>query len=72
MSQGREYMVRIKGNQPDVLAARVEGFADRETRDTEAETLEKAGVIERRSISMGTDEALADYFPDELGFPGAR
>ena len=30
----------------------------------------KAGVIEKRRI--WTDEALADYIRDELGFPGAR
>ena len=30
VSHGRDYMVRIKGNRPDVLAALAEGFADQE------------------------------------------
>ena len=43
VSCGRDYMVRIKGNRPDVLAALAEGFADRELGQSEAETLEKSG-----------------------------
>ena len=41
VSCGRDYMVRIKGNRPDVLAALAEGFPDRELEQPEAETLEK-------------------------------
>ena len=41
VSHGRDYMVRIKGNRPDVLAALAEGFADQELGQPEAETLEK-------------------------------
>ena len=41
VSYGRDYMVRIKGNRPDVLAALAEGFADQELGQPEAETLEK-------------------------------
>ena len=44
VSYGRDYMVRIKGNRPDVLAALAEGFADRELGRPEAGTLEKKRV----------------------------
>ena len=44
VSYGRDYMVRIKGNRPDVLAALAEGFADRELGQPEAGTLEKKRV----------------------------
>ena len=37
----RDYMVRIKGNRPDVLAALAEGFAEQELGQPEAETVEK-------------------------------
>ena len=41
VSHGRDYLVRIKGNQPEVLAALVDGFAGAELVEPEAETLEK-------------------------------
>ena len=44
VSCGRDYMVRVKGNRPDVLAALAEGFADRELGQPEADTLEKKRV----------------------------
>lgn len=44
VSCGRDYMVRIKGNRPDVLAALAEGFADQERGQPEAETVEKKRV----------------------------
>ena len=40
---GRDYLVRIKGNRPDALAALAEGFADQELGQPEAEKLEKSG-----------------------------
>ena len=71
VSHGRDYLVRIKGNQPEVLAALADGFAVEELGEPKAETVEKKpGVIEKRRIWTG--EALADYIRDELGFPGAR
>ena len=44
VSYGRDYLVRIKGNQPEVLAALAEGFADDELGGPEAETVEKKRV----------------------------
>ena len=44
VSCGRDYMVRIKGNRPDVLAALAEGFADQGRGQPEAETVEKKRV----------------------------
>ena len=41
VSHGRDYLVRIKGNQPQVLAALAEGFAGEELVEPEAETLGK-------------------------------
>ena len=41
VSQGRDYLVRIKGNQPEVLAALADGFAAEELGEPQAETLEK-------------------------------
>ena len=41
VSYGRDYLVRIKGNQPEVLAALADGFAVEELGEPEAETLEK-------------------------------
>ena len=43
VSQGRDYLVRIKGNQPEVLAALSDGFAVEELGEPEAETVEKSG-----------------------------
>ena len=71
VGHGRDYLVRVKGNQPTVLAALTNGFAGEEPGESQAETLgKKAGVIERRRI--WTSALLADYIRDELGFPGAR
>ena len=71
VSHGRDYLVRIKGNQPEVRAALADGFAVEELGEPAGgDPGKKAGVIERRRI--WTDEALADYIRDELGFPGAR
>ena len=38
---GRDYLVRIKGNQPTVLAALTDGFAGEESGEPQAKTLEK-------------------------------
>ncbi len=38
---GRDYLVRIKGTQPEVLAALADGFAGEESGEPQAETLEK-------------------------------
>ncbi len=43
VSQGRDYLVRIKGNQPAVLAALADGFAAEELGEPPAATLEKSG-----------------------------
>ena len=44
VSYGRDYLVRIKGNQPEVLAALADGFAVEELGEPEAETLGKKRV----------------------------
>ena len=44
VSYGRDYLVRIKGNQPEVLAALADGFAVAELGEPEAETVEKKRV----------------------------
>ena len=44
VSHGRDYLVRIKGNQPTVLSALVEGFAGAELGEPAAETVEKKRV----------------------------
>ena len=41
---GRDYLVRVKGNQPTVLAALTDGFAPEELGEPQAETLEKKRV----------------------------
>ena len=41
VGHGRDYLVRIKGNQPAALAALVEGFTAEELGKPQAETLEK-------------------------------
>ena len=43
VSHGRDYLVRIKGNQPEVRAALADGFAGEELGEPQAETLEKSG-----------------------------
>ena len=44
VSHGRDYLVRVKGNQPTVLAALAEGFAEDEPGEPQAETIEKKRV----------------------------
>ena len=41
VGHGRDYLVRVKGNQPTVLAALTDGFAGEEPGEPQAETLEK-------------------------------
>ena len=41
VSHGRDYLVRIKGNQPEALAALADGFAQEELAEPEAETVVK-------------------------------
>ena len=43
VSHGRDYLVRIKGNQPEALSALAEGFEREELGEAEAETVEKSG-----------------------------
>ena len=51
-SHGRDYLVRIKGNQPAVLAALVEGFTAEELGEPQAETLGKRGS-DRKAPDLG-------------------
>ena len=44
VSHGRDYMVRVKGNRPEALAALADGFAGDELWEPEAETVEKKRV----------------------------
>ena len=44
VGHGWDYLVRIKGNQPEALAALADGFAAEELGEPEAETLEKKRV----------------------------
>ena len=41
VDHGRDYLVRVKGNQPTVLAALADGFAGEESGEPQAETLGK-------------------------------
>ena len=41
VGHGRDYLVRVKGNQPTVLAALTDGFAGEEPGEPQAETLGK-------------------------------
>ena len=43
VSHGRDYLVRIKGNRPELLAALAGGFAGEELAGPEAESVEKSG-----------------------------
>ena len=43
VDHGRDYLVRVKENQPTVLAALTDGFAWEELGEPQAETLEKSG-----------------------------
>lgn len=44
VGHGRDYLVRIKGNQPEVRSALAEGFESEELGEAEAETMEKKRV----------------------------
>ncbi len=70
VSHGRDYLVRVKGNQPTVLATLAEGLDRKEQGEPQAETPEKAGVIELRRILA--DSILAGYIWGALEFLGAR
>ena len=41
VGHGRDFLVRIKGNQPEALAALADGFAGEEAGEPQAETVEK-------------------------------
>ena len=43
VDHGRDYLVRVKGNQPTVPAALTDGFAPEELGEPQAETLKKSG-----------------------------
>ena len=43
VNHGRDYLARIKGNQPEALTALADGFAGKELVEPEAETVEKSG-----------------------------
>ena len=44
VGHGRDYLVRIRGNQPEALAALTDGLAGEEAGEPQAETLEKKRV----------------------------
>ena len=69
VSHGRDYLVRIKGNQPEVLAALVDGFAGAELVEPGAETVEKKRARLRNGVSgpMGHWLAISGM---SWGFPG--
>lgn len=67
----RGYLLRIKGNQPNVSAALVEGFSEAPQRKPDAQSAEKArGAIETRRLWIDTE--LAKYVATELNFAGAQ
>ena len=43
VGHGRDYLVRIKGNQPEALAELADGFALEELGEPQADTLGKSG-----------------------------
>ena len=43
VSHGRDYLVRVKGNRPELLVAFAEGFAGEELGEPEAASVEKSG-----------------------------
>ena len=47
VSHGRDYLVRVKGNRPTLLAAIADGFAEAERGEPPAETTEKKGATSR-------------------------
>ena len=50
VSCGRDYLERIKRNQPTALAALADGFVREDVGEQQAEAWGKAGVIEGRRI----------------------
>ena len=71
VGQGRDYLVRVKGNRPPSADRTGGGIRPGGTGGSRGgDGGKKADVIERRRI--WTDAALAGYIRDELGFPGAR
>ena len=69
VSHRRDYLVRIKGNQPTVLAALTDGFAGEEAGEPQAETLGK-----KRGASRGGGFGPMPCWPTTSGmswdFPG--
>ena len=71
VSHGRDYLVQYQGEPARGTGGngrRVCSWRNWESRRRRLR--KKAGVIEKRRI--WTDDALAEYIRDELGFPGAR
>jgi hypothetical protein len=67
----RGYMLRIKGNQPNVAAALIETFAEAPQRRPDAQSVDKRdGCVETRRLWL--DQEVARYAASELGFPGAQ
>lgn len=67
----RGYMLRIKGNQPNVSAALIEGFAEAPQRRPDAQSVDKRdGCLETRRLWL--DEEVARHVAKELTFPGAQ
>lgn len=67
----RGYMLRIKGNQPNVVAALAEAFADAPQRQPDAQSADKVGGrVETRCLWL--DAEVAQYAATELAFAGAQ
>lgn len=67
----RGYMLRVKGNQPNLSAALIEGFADAPKRPADELTWDKRdGCVESRRLWV--DEEVARYAATELAFPGVQ
>ena len=64
---GRDYLVRIKGNQPTVLAALADGFPEDELGEPQAETKEKSGQ-RRDTAALGQHRSSRPY-PRGTGVP---
>ncbi len=70
VNYGRDYLVRVKGNRPTVLAALADGFSEDQLGEPQAQTVDKGGKVETRRLWAST--VLAGYIREELGFPGAQ
>jgi predicted transposase YbfD/YdcC len=67
----RGYLLRIKGNQPNVAAALVECFAEAPQRPADAHSIDKrGGCVETRALWL--DQETAVYIAQELSFVGAQ